>query len=352
MGPTDGSNDHTHTTAIGDGDDSEGEDEDEDGGDIDEKGVVTYLNTLHDMIPWKPVGKYMILDEAPTIKNRNSRTFVAVTTPWAIRRLSILTGTSLDNTWEDGYALPSLLEGHPITDFNTLQKTFKELEEMAPRHHTGKHMTRYIQMLDAASFSNPISTLQDRLPLRTGIVLRFALASEDRRKSEEESCNTGNLYLQLKLAHKYLMEPMRQEDIGDAIPDDTVAQALAQVAEWCQHLEQGDNSLSRRVQAILNIVRQDLDFRPDNSFIIVDESVWFLDIVAIVLKKIYHPVGHDTYNARLDTVQRHLTIKKWKKAWEQQAARRVHRPEQQKPTFIYELRAQDFALGDYKMEDK
>ncbi|KAF4499407.1 global transactivator [Fusarium agapanthi] len=370
------------TTANGDEEDSE----DEDDGDFDEEGIVAYLNTLQDMI----IAKH----EAP--------------------RAGRIPGLKYGNTLfehqkhaEDGYARPSLLEGHPITDFIILQKTFKELGEMAHRHHTGKHLTRCLQMLDAASFLNTISTLQDRLPHRTGIVLRFALASDDRRKSEEESWNTVNLcfgegwshliegqqgayhpmLVQLKLAHKGLMKSMRQEDIGDAIPDDADAQALAQVAGWCQHLEQGDHSLSRRVQAILDIVRQHLDFRPDGSFIIVDESVWFLDIVAIALKKTYHPVGHDTYNGRLDTVQRHLTIKKvtqvtpphtllasrgaggqglnmqfanvvilcgpwWKKEWEQQAAGRVHRPGQQKLTFIYELRAHNFALGKYKMEDK
>lgn len=56
----------------------------------------------------------MILDDAHTIKNRNTRTFAAVN---ALRGqfegCLALTGTPLDNTWEDGYALPSLLEGHP-----------------------------------------------------------------------------------------------------------------------------------------------------------------------------------------------------------------------------------------------
>lgn len=56
----------------------------------------------------------MILDDAHTIKNRNTLTFAAIT---ALRgqfeaRLA-LTGTPLYNTWEGGYALPSLLEEHP-----------------------------------------------------------------------------------------------------------------------------------------------------------------------------------------------------------------------------------------------
>ncbi|CVK93817.1 uncharacterized protein FMAN_03165 [Fusarium mangiferae] len=116
--------------------------------------------------------------------------------------------------------------------------------------------------------------------------------------------------LQLKLAHRGLIESMRQEDVDDAIPDEMDDQALEPVAEWRRQLEQGDNSLSRRVEAILDTMQQHLDLGPHESFIIVDESVWFLDIVVIALKKTYHSVTHDTYKGRLDTVQRHLTIKK------------------------------------------
>ncbi|KAF5655204.1 global transactivator [Fusarium sp. NRRL 25303] len=167
-----------------------------------------------------------------------------------------------------------------------------------------------------------------------------------------------SMLVQLKLAHRGLMGSMRQEDVGDAIPDEMDDQALEQVAEW----------RDTRYNA------KHLDLRHHDSFIIVDESVWFLDIVTIALKKTYHSVTHDTYKGRLDTVQRHLTIKKvaqampphsllasrgtggqglsmqfanavircgpwWKKAWEEQATGRVHRPGQQKPTFIHELRA-------------
>ncbi|KAF5532641.1 global transactivator [Fusarium mexicanum] len=323
QGPADGSNDHTNTTASGDGDDSE--DEDEEGGDINEKVIVTCLNTLHDMIiakhdapragripglkygntlfehqkhavgatmlslagpsrafayrctslilleskPWKPVGKYTILYEAPTIKNRNTRTFVAVT---ALRGQSegclTLTGTPLDNTWEDGNALPKTIHrtwgNGPLTSHR---------ETHDPIHPDARRS----QLLQSDFHTSRSPSAQDW------------------------HCAT----LRSRLGRQ-----SKKGDIGDAISEDADAQALAHAAEWCQHLEQGDNSLSRRVQAILNIVRQHLDFRPDGSFIIVDESVWFLDIVAIALEKTYHPVGHDTYNGRLDTVQRHSTINK------------------------------------------
>lgn len=70
----------------------------------------------------------MVLDEAHVIKNRNIRTFAAVT---ALREqfegYLTLTGTPLDNIWEDGYALLSLLKGHPITSFKIFQKILKKV---------------------------------------------------------------------------------------------------------------------------------------------------------------------------------------------------------------------------------
>ncbi|KAF5564957.1 global transactivator [Fusarium phyllophilum] len=115
------------------------------------------------------------------------------------------------------------------------------------------------------------------------------------------------MLVQLKLAHRGLVESMRQKDVDDAIPDDMDAQALEQVAGWCQRWSK-ETTLC--LQVILDTMRQHLDLRPDDSFIIVDESVWFLDIVVIALKKTYHLVDHDTYNKQLDTVKRPLTIKK------------------------------------------
>jgi hypothetical protein len=118
------------------------------------------------------------------------------------------------------------------------------------------------------------------------------------------------MLVQLKLVYRVLMEYMRQQNVDDAIPDGMVDQALEQVAELCRQLEQGDNSLSRRVETIFDTMQQHLDLRPGDSFINVDESVWFLDIMAIALKKTYHPVANDAYNGCLETVQLHLTIKK------------------------------------------
>ncbi|KAF5645437.1 hypothetical protein F52700_2000 [Fusarium sp. NRRL 52700] len=154
---------------------------------------------------------------------------------------------------------------------------------MAPRYPAGKCMTLHDQMLDATSFLNLISTAQDGLLRRTDSVRLFALDPEDRANSNSSFAKFKRLMLmmkkneksqgrksrgkkddgagwlhlieaqqhdyhpmlgQLKLAHRCLMEPIRQEDVDDAIPDDMDGQALEQVAEWCLQLEPGDKYLS------------------------------------------------------------------------------------------------------------
>ncbi|KAF5986100.1 global transactivator [Fusarium coicis] len=228
--------------------------------------------------PWKPIGKCMIFDESHIIKNRNTRTFAVVT---ALR--------------------------HLIADFNIFLSTFKELGKNAPRHPTGRNMIR-------------------------------SQGRKSRGKASRGKKDHGSGWLHLIEAQQYAYHPML---VQLKLAYRGLMESLEQVAEWCRQLEQGDNSLSRRVETIFDTMQQHLDLRPGDSFIIVDESVWFLDIVAIALKKTYHPVANDAYNG---------CGPRWKKAWEEQAAERVNRPGQQKPTFIRELRAQDCAVEKCVME--
>ncbi|EWG41911.1 hypothetical protein FVEG_15359 [Fusarium verticillioides 7600] len=164
----------------------------------------------------------MIIDEAHIIKNRNTRTFAAAAALGGqFEGCLALTGTPLDNTWEDEYALLSLLKGHPIADFNIFLK-FKRLMMMAMKKNKKSQG-------------------------------RKSRGKASRGKKDD---GTGWLHLieaqqhayhpmlvQLNMAHTGLTESMRQ-DVGDAIPDDMDDQALEQVAEWCRQLEPGDNSLS------------------------------------------------------------------------------------------------------------
>jgi hypothetical protein len=142
-----------------------------------------------------------------------------------------------------------------------------------------EYMIRHIQILDAASFLKPISNITFRPGLTlcdtsfstrtTGkrpITLSWITSNSScrggearnhearrrvarplRRNKKDDAAGCAHLIeaqqyayhpmlVHLKVAHKGLTEYMRQEDIDDAPPSDTNAQALAQVPEWCQLL--------------------------------------------------------------------------------------------------------------------
>ncbi|KAI7766783.1 hypothetical protein LZL87_005083 [Fusarium oxysporum] len=280
-----------------------------------------------------------LFPKRPKLVDRNTRTFAVVTAPREqLEGFLALTGTPLDNTCEDGYALLGLLKGHSITSFKIFQKILKGGWGETPQHPHGE--VNDPSHLDARCSQLLETNIPYHIPPRTGIVRHFALDSEDRQKS--------NLAF---MEYKQLISSRRRNKKSRS--------------------KKARGKAPRRNKTMLQVGH--------GSCIIVDESEWFLDIVAITLRKRYHLVGHDTYSGRRDTVQRHLVIKMvsqatlphallasrgtngqglnfqfenvvircgpwWKKSWEEQAAGRVHRPGQQKPTFIYELRAQDSAV--------
>ncbi|KAG7415505.1 Protein PHOTOPERIOD-INDEPENDENT EARLY FLOWERING 1 [Fusarium oxysporum f. sp. rapae] len=166
--------------------------------------------------------KYMILDEAHVIKDRNTRTFAVVTAPREqLEGFLALTGTPLDNTCEDGYALLGLLKGHSITSFKIFQKILKGGWGETPQHPHGEDWH--------------CETLRSRLGGQTKVQSRFHgiqathLVEEEKQEiteqegawqgpSTQQDDAAGRAYLieaqqyayhpisvQLKLAHKDLV---------------------------------------------------------------------------------------------------------------------------------------------------
>ncbi|KAF5686635.1 CHD3-type chromatin-remodeling factor PICKLE [Fusarium circinatum] len=111
--------------------------------------------------PQRPIGEWLILDEAHAIKNRESRTYHSIA---ALRvqfhSCLMMTGTPLDNKWNDAYALISMIHGHPITSFLLFQAAFIQNLSSGPGFPEGFHRERHIQMLDACSRRLPRSTIE------------------------------------------------------------------------------------------------------------------------------------------------------------------------------------------------
>ena len=77
---------------------------------------LTLLTEVFDMLGAKKLGQYLVVDEAHAIKNTSGRTCTAVAQLRSLFTTCLmLTGTPVDNTWMDSFALLSLIDGHPIT---------------------------------------------------------------------------------------------------------------------------------------------------------------------------------------------------------------------------------------------
>ncbi|KAF4452838.1 global transactivator [Fusarium austroafricanum] len=372
--------------------------------------MLVLLSGIHEQEPRKPMGEWLIIDEAHAIKNHQSRTYHAIS---ALREqfnaCLMMTATPLDNNWTDLYSLISMLKGHPITDFLLFNAAFRQSLDSGPKKPEGFHKRRYIQLLDASSLQRPHSVIKDVYPpLNERKIIRFPLEPENRRLSNEsflmfkKASRPGSRtagWKHLVAAHQYSYHPMlvelkferhaleramRRNQAVDVIEQGEEV-ATDQLIKWRMRLEADENWLSRRVQMILDVVDRHRDRYPDHSFLIVDESVYFLDIIATALKKTYEPVRHTEYNGRLSAIERHLVINKafetappqimlasrgtggqglnlqcvnvliqcapwWKVSWEVQTLGRIYRPGGTKPVFIYELRAQDCLVENHKIK--
>ncbi|EWG45972.1 hypothetical protein FVEG_06600 [Fusarium verticillioides 7600] len=267
--------------------------------------MLVLLSGIHEQEPRKPIGEWLILDEAHAIKNHRSCTYHAVS---ALREqfnaCLMMTATPLDNTWTDLYALISMLKGHPITSFLLFNAAFRRTLDSGATEPEGLHKQRYIQLLDACSLQRPRSAIIDSYPpFENRQVIKFPLAPEDRRLSNESfqlfkkfwrpDSKTAGLK-HLVAAHQYSYHPvlvelklekhafelaMRQNQALDVIEQGDEA-AADQLVKWRERLEADENWLSHRVEMILDIIYRHQDRFPDHSFLIMDESVYLLDILA------------------------------------------------------------------------
>nr|RBQ98575.1 hypothetical protein FVER53263_20036 [Fusarium verticillioides] len=372
--------------------------------------MLVLLSGIFEQEPRRPIGEWLILDEAHAIKNRESRTYHSIS---ALRAnfdgCLMMTGTPLDNKWSDAYALISLLRGHPITSFLLFQAAFIKSLTSGPDFPEGFHRERYIQMLDACSLRRPHVTVQQEFPdIERKRIVTFPLDPDDRRRSNEayhmfkKATRTGSklagwkyliqaqqfayhpMLVELKFEREALSRAMCRNEALENFENEDPA-VTDQLVKWKEQLEKDENWLSRRVRVITDVVDQHKDRYPDHAFLIVDESIYFLDIVAVALKNRFQSELQLEYNGRLGPIDRHDVIRRafeakpphvmlatratggqglnlqcfnvviqcgpwWKAAWERQARGRVYRPGQKKHVFVYELRAEHCLIEQHKIK--
>ncbi|KAF4547796.1 SNF2 family N-terminal domain-containing protein 4 [Elsinoe fawcettii] len=165
-----------------------------------------------------PRGQFLILDEAHTIKNSFSQTYKATKILREhFETCFMMTGTPLDNTWMDSYALFTLLEDHSIrspyhmrlafTDMGAEIRDFRDRErekfEVAKKKKQryqmkevpaelkaqkgvprDNYLTRMIQMMDAVTLCRDPEVVNRHLPPLHKEVVHFKLTPEDQAASD------------------------------------------------------------------------------------------------------------------------------------------------------------------------
>lgn len=396
----------------------------------------------------RKMGHILVLDEAHIVKNERSRSYAAAQLLRSMFDSCImLTATPLDNTWLDAFALLSFLESIPVESVKQMRQAFVPKTIHKQNVPSGKYLVRLVRCLDACTLRRPKNTARDEdLPVSIEKTIDFNLDSNEEALSNREflqyklaqgdggkkkgkkrtskgvaksapdaselvgssaatapkDANRGPLgFGRLIRAQQYANHPklvdiiaLDKEIMEQSVNDDNPAgdieldtEAQEVLKNWRSGLEVDGNWKSSRVTAIADTVRKHHELRPQDAFIIMDESVYFLDIVRIALGREYVPLPCWMYDGRADAIERDIILKQfyaafgprillasrgtgglglnlqcanviiqcgpwWKRSWEDQARGRVERSGQTRPVFVYSCRALNCFIEAYKIEKR
>lgn len=381
-----------------------------------------YLCMLADI--WKfpgtlEFGPFLCLDEAHAIKDMSRATYAAVE---SIRKrfeaCIMMTSTPLDNTWLDVTALLSLLSGHKYNNESHMKQMF--LPGSATNETNDRHLyrtplaskdctNRLTQLLDAVSMRRPTDFLATRLPPKRVEVVQFKLSVQDQQKSDEmfstykKHAGMNNQVgedrdrywdaMVQAIQHAYhpklvdIMEFERElrkrNESCDEAEDNLklTPEQRKELARWRQELRKDNNWKSNRVDLIVAIIYRTRERSPDDAIVVMDESLFFLDVVQAALEKMELPVRFWRYDGTKSPAQRCADLEAfnsssgtrvllatrgtcgpglniqaanvlircgvfWKVSWEEQADGRIYRPGQTKPVTIWAI------VSDAKVEQE
>jgi SNF2 family DNA or RNA helicase len=380
---------------------------------------VILLSGIWTMNGAQHIGRFLAFDEAHTIRNHAGRAYAAAKRLRDLFKVCILsTGTMLDNSWTDAFALVSLLRGHPFTSMLRMREIFTDGLQQNPRPKNlngcvpkGVKLERLVHFLHACALSRPSSTMMEGLGRLTERVISFDLAKGDRKNSNKafaayeksKKTNSDNLARgghadrdgeprikweeQIKAAQLAFHPSLPKITAEIEFKPVQLLTPLERVEweEWRNHIREGENCLSERVDVVIDLINQARDRRPGDSILIMDQSAFFLDILHVAVTTMDEPVPVFKYTDEQDPAERQIALTEFvasagtrtsvmlatraaglqesnfqaanvvircgpwsKRSWEQQAVALCHRYGQTKPVWSYELKANDCDVEAYK----
>ncbi|KAL8878047.1 MAG: hypothetical protein Q9198_004062 [Flavoplaca austrocitrina] len=318
---------------------------------------VTLLSGIWKMDGVQHIGRYLGLDEAHAIKNYSGRSYAAIKQLRESFAVCLpTTGTPLDNTWEDVFALLSLLRGHPFTSMLRMREVFTDPPSKG--HQQKKRLgvpkrekvARLVRLLHACTLSRPSTTVTKNLPPLHEQVVQFELPKEEREQSnvafdeykrtlgasyddaaygkggdgERRRVKWSAMIKATQLAFhptiprimQLVRKTIKQNMAADMGLEDVQLseEEQAEYDGWRAMIQVGDNCRSARVDVIVDIVNQTRDRHPGDAILILDESTFFLDILEVACSRMYEPVDTYRYDGGQDPAERHRTLQKFSTA--------------------------------------
>ncbi|KAL4727264.1 hypothetical protein ACLX1H_006170 [Fusarium chlamydosporum] len=299
----------------------------------------------------KPLGPLLVLDNVHNITDYRTRTFEAICK--LRERLEVcimMSGKPLDKTWMGAYGLFLLLRGHGIGSMTTMG---------------------IIQMMDAVTLRRPVEIVSQNLPPLKNEIYQYASDSA-------YTASSNHCFKEFKQRN----ESEEQESCWPWF--DKARQPISEEnREWYETVKEENNWRSERTSNLMTLVSLHRQGRPDDAFVVMDESVFFLDIVQVAISKYFdEEIPVFRYNGRECAGENNAAVERLNAAqgfrillatrgaggqglnlqsanvlircgpWlrvscEQQVERRIHRIRQEKPTFVYELYDENCEVDNY-----
>ncbi|KAH3951816.1 hypothetical protein HBH53_059490 [Parastagonospora nodorum] len=280
---------------------------------------------------------FLVLDEANAFKNPRTATFASIfTLRQRCDTCLMLTGSPIDNQWHDIYALLQMVKGHEINTKTRMMNLLGTRDMKRPGRWTppkGLKFVWLLQILNSFMVRRPETTISlppleektigfELSDIEVGIsndtfetyqtAMRIA-STEKKSRSKKQSPPFKSLTHALQHAcHPRLVELMdfirysdeekKRERRGEPTGEDADilydAEHIAKWSEWRESLKANNNWESSRITAIIDAFNECRDRDPDCSVIIMDESVYFLDVVQIAFEAMYDPIECLRYDGR------------------------------------------------------